>query len=277
MPDATVNGVRLAYERHGEGEPVLLVPGLGQPAFTWRLGVGPLLEHDGWQPITFDQRGMPPSACPPAPYSVAQLAADAAGLIEQLDLAPCRMAGYSLGSWVVEELACTRPELVRAAALVAGCNPSTAWERAEAEYGRDLAALGVALPRLQDAMELLRYLPPVAIQDDVTVRNWLTMLGGASEPWENPGRRGQWEAAVAWTHDETRAACRESIRAPVLVLAFEHDIDCPPARAREAAARIPGARYAEISGTGHLGVFERAGEVVEALGSFFRSPEAGAR
>ena len=35
MPDATVNGVRLAYDVHGEGEPVLLICATGQPAFAW--------------------------------------------------------------------------------------------------------------------------------------------------------------------------------------------------------------------------------------------------
>src|SRR5205085_7197862 len=43
MPEASVNGVRLAYDVHGEGEPVLMVCATGQPAFSWTLSVVPAL------------------------------------------------------------------------------------------------------------------------------------------------------------------------------------------------------------------------------------------
>ena len=59
------------------------------------------------------------------------------------------------------------------------------------------------------------------------------------------------------------------ISVPCLVLAFEHDIDSPPAHARAAAARIPGARYAEIPGASHLGIFTHAGAVATELIDFF--------
>jgi pimeloyl-ACP methyl ester carboxylesterase len=53
------------------------------------------------------------------------------------------------------------------------------------------------------------------------------------------------------------------------VLAFEHDVDSPPARAREAAAIIPGAGFVEIPGTSHLGVFTHGPAVAEVLVDFF--------
>jgi 3-oxoadipate enol-lactonase/4-carboxymuconolactone decarboxylase len=56
---------------------------------------------------------------------------------------------------------------------------------------------------------------------------------------------------------------------PVLVLAFEHDVDSPPARAREAAAQIPGARVTEIAGASHLGPMTHATAVAAELVSFF--------
>ena len=61
------------------------------------------------------------------------------------------------------------------------------------------------------------------------------------------------------------------ITVPCLVLAFEHDIDSPPARAREAAALIPGARYAEIPDSSHLGIFTHADAVAAVLVDFFAS------
>ena len=52
-------------------------------------------------------------------------------------------------------------------------------------------------------------------------------------------------------------------------MAFEHDVDSPPARARQAAATIPGARFVEIAGASHLGVFTDGPEVASLLVEFF--------
>ena len=62
-----------------------------------------------------------------------------------------------------------------------------------------------------------------------------------------------------------------AIRVPCLVLAFEHDVDSPPQRAREAAASIPGARYAEIPDASHLAPFTHPAAVVDALLDFLAS------
>jgi pimeloyl-ACP methyl ester carboxylesterase len=268
MPDAVVNGVRIAYDVHGTGEPLVLCCGLGEPARAWQYSILPALVEGGYRVVTWDNRGMAPSDAPPAPYTVGDHAADAAGLIEHLGLGPCRVAGHSLGAWTCELLAADRPELVRAAALIAGCNPSTEWEKVSAVYGRDLAALDVSLPRYQGVMEVLQYLPRAMVQDDEQVAGFVELFGD-DEQWGNPGRLGQWEAAVAWTHDDGGPQRWAGISVPTLVVAFEHDIDSPPARAREAAAQIPGARFIEIAGCSHLGPFEQPAAVADALLAFF--------
>ena len=268
MPEATVNGIRLAYEVHGEGEPVLLVCGLGQPAFSWHLSILPGLVAAGYRVVTFDNRGMSPSDSPPAPYTVAEMAGDIAALIEHLDLAPCRIVGYSLGAWIADVLAADRPHLVRAAACVGGLNPSTEWEKVECEYGRDLAALDVPLPRYQGLMEVLVYLPRSAVQDDDQVRGFVELFG-SDPPWGNPGRLGQWEAAVAWTRQEDDAERWQRISVPCLAVAFEHDIDSPPRHAERAIAHVPGGRFVEIPDATHMGPFEQPDAVTTALTTFF--------
>jgi pimeloyl-ACP methyl ester carboxylesterase len=52
-------------------------------------------------------------------------------------------------------------------------------------------------------------------------------------------------------------------------MAFEHDVDSPPARAREAAARIPGARFEELPALSHLAPFTDAAAVAAVLVDFF--------
>lgn len=87
--------------------------------------------------------------------------------------------------------------------------------------------------------------------------------------WPNPGRLGQYEACLRWSNDLERTKAWASISVPCLVLAFEHDVDSPPARAREAAQRIPGARFVEIQGASHLGVFTHVDAVAAEVIRFF--------
>jgi pimeloyl-ACP methyl ester carboxylesterase len=271
VPDVTVDGIRLAYSIHGSGAPVLLVCGLGQPALTWEFSLLPGLLTAGYRVVTFDNRGMEPSATPPAPYTVAEMAADTAGLIETLDLAPCHVVGYSLGSWVAETLAVERPELLRSIVCIGGLNASTEWEKVSCAYGRDLAALDVPLPQQQGVMELLPYLHRRVLQDNEQVRAFVELFG-SDPPWSNPGRLGQWAAAADWTQTGDEPGRWARVAVPCLAVAFEHDIDSPPTYAREAIAHVPDGRLVEIPDTTHLGPFEATDAVVAALTDFFPTP-----
>ena len=272
MPTMSLSAVEISYDVAGDpdADPVLLICGCGQPAISWQLGLVPALTAAGYRVVTFDNRGVAPSSSPPAPYTVADLAADALGLLDHLDIATARFAGYSLGGWVAETLAIRHPDRVRAAAFLGSCNVATAWEKAITTVERDLARLDYDLPALFFATETLRYLPNHDLQDDAIVDTWLTLLGG-QEPWPNPGRLGQYEACLAWSNDTVRTDAWATIAVPCLVLAFEHDIDSPPARAEEASGRIPGARFVEIAGASHLAPFTHVGEVTAAVVDFFAS------
>jgi thioesterase CepJ len=114
----------------------------------------------------------------------------------------------------------------------------------------------------------MRYLPNHELQQDEIVDLWLSLIGGL-EPWRNPGRLGQYEAALAWSTDVERTRRWSSLSMPCLVLSFEHDVDSPPARARQAADTIRGSRFVEIPGASHLGVFTHAGAVGDTVVAFY--------
>lgn len=269
MAAVDVDGVTIAYDVLGEGEPVVLVAGCGQPAVAWHLGLAPRLAAAGHQVVTFDNRGVEPSSSPEGPYSVAQMAGDALGLLDHLAItAPVRLAGHSMGGWIVETLVEHHPERVLAAALMGSANAPTAWERAITTVERDLARDYPDLPPLYYATETLRYLPTADIQDDEVVSGWLELIGDLP-PWPNPGRLGQYEACLAWSTDPARTTAWPSFGVPCLVVAFEHDVDSPPKKARAAAAAIPGARYVEVPGAGHLGIMTHADQVADTLIEFF--------
>jgi thioesterase CepJ len=259
----------LSYEVTGEGDPLLLIAGCGQPAIAWHLGLAPSLVAAGYCVATFDNRGVAPSSSPPGPYSVDMMAADAVGLLDHLGWdAPVRIAGHSMGGWIAETLVLDQPERVAAAALMGSSNKPTAWEVAITTVERDLAATDYDLPPLFYATETLRYLPTSELQDTDVVSRWLSLISDVPV-WPNPGRLGQYEAALAWSTDPSRTTRWPEVRVPCLVLAFEHDIDSPPRYARMAADSIPGCTYREVAGSGHLGIMTHVGEVAGHLIEFF--------
>ena len=264
-----MRGATLAYEVTGDGEPLVLIPGCGQPAAAWHLSLVPALVGAGYAVLTFDNRGVEPSSSPPPPYSVEGMADDTVALLDHLGWRdPVRIAGHSLGGWIAETLVLDHPDRVRAAALMGSANKPTAWEIAITTVERDLARLDFDLPPLFYATETLRYLPISDIQDSETVSTWLSLIGELP-PWPNPGRLGQYEAALAWSTDPARTTRWPEVGVPCLVLAFEHDVDSPPRYARQAAETIPGAEYREVAGSGHLGIITHADEVARLLAEFF--------
>src|SRR5207247_3926824 len=138
IPHATVTRITIDYATAGDGPPVLLICGTGQPADLWFAQVTDLTAA-GHTVITFDNRGCGRSEAPPAPYQVADMAADTAALIEHLGLGPCDIIGYSLGGYIAQELAVTRADLVRRLVLLAGAGPAPAYAVARARAAVDLA------------------------------------------------------------------------------------------------------------------------------------------
>lgn len=269
MAHHTVAGIRIAYDVHGAGEPVLLIASLGMRREAWLASLVPPLAAAGFEVVTFDTRGIGESDAPPAPYSVADIAADTAGLIEHLGIAPCRIAGFSLGGFVAEELAQRRSELVRAAALLASAGPITAYGRLVIETGLELAASGVELPpRERVKSTLAEILTPAQLQDDMLVGGWLELFEALPE-WRNPGRHGHYAAALGWLQQEGHAERWAAISVPLLVVAFEHDVAFPPASGRK-LAEAAGADLVVIPDAAHGGPFTHAAAVAEHLTEFFR-------
>lgn len=272
-----VNGVRLVYDVAGDGDPVLLIGGTGMPGALWQLASGPTLVAAGYRVITYDARGVGGSDAPPAPYSVADLAADADGLLSELDAAEAFVIGYSLGGFTAEELARRRPDLVRAAVLLASAARPTPWSRRKVAAERDLYRIGPVPPTHTLAETLAMALPATVLRDDdATVEGWASFLE-AQPPWADPGRIGQFQAAWSWITDDDRMTKLAALPVPVLVAAFEHDLFFPPRLGREAAAAMADGSFVELPGAGHGGLFERATEFNRAVLDFFaRLPERAA-
>ena len=266
MPNAIVNGISIDYTVTGDGQPVLLICGTGQPADLWFAQVADLTAA-GHTVVTFDNRGCGRSAAPPAPYLVADMAADTAALIEHLALGPCDIIGYSLGGYIAQELAVTRAGLVRRLVLLAGAGPAPAYAVARARAAVDLARALDPLPPSLGVADLLLSLHPMAQLQDNDVKVTITLIEAAAA-WTNSGRLGQYQADLAWLEDSSHLNRLSQIKSPCLAMAFEHDCWFPPRAVRQAARRIPGCQYTELPGLGHGAPLLAPGQVNPVLAAF---------
>jgi pimeloyl-ACP methyl ester carboxylesterase len=118
MPHASVNGVRLYYEEHGTGTPILGLHGAGSSAVFWEDAAERLAEVG--RVITYDRRGSNRSERP-EPYdhtTVREHADDAHALLLALDAEPAILIGRSYGGTVALDLALGKPEAVRGIAML---------------------------------------------------------------------------------------------------------------------------------------------------------------
>lgn len=118
MPLADLTGRELFYTRRGQGEPLLLIMGMAGHHLLWGEPFIELLaaEHDV---IAYDHRGIGDSGRVDGLFTIAELAEDAAQLLDALDIDSAHVMGISMGGMVAQELTLRHPERVRT--LVLGC------------------------------------------------------------------------------------------------------------------------------------------------------------
>ncbi|MEO8431429.1 MAG: alpha/beta fold hydrolase [Acidobacteriota bacterium] len=176
---------------------------------------------------------------------------------------PTGIAGFSMGGYAALALARRRPETLKALALVdsrAGADDDAG--RAKREEA--IAAVRANGPQAAADAMLPKLLSPEALaRKDLVERVRRTILRQTPETLES-------DLAAMRDRPDSTAFLRE-ITIPTLVLAGELDAITPPGPAREMASAIPGGRYVEIPGAGHLSPVERPRAVAAALAEFFKA------
>ena len=260
MSDVYVNGVRLYYEEHGRGEPILCIHGTSSSAMVWRDVAIEELARLG-RTIVYDRRGCTRSERPdPYETSVVQHAEDAAALLEALDAVPAVVIGRSYGGETAIELALRHPERVRALVLLEAAaltldEEALAWAgglrvAVEEAAARDLDSVAEMFLRLVLGDETWESFPQPLRQ--MFTDNSLAILAEFRGPW-----------LEATSDDLSR------IDVPTLLVA---GLESPPAFRRvtdRMAEAIPGSRTVFVEGghfidPGHPEVLRFVGEVFGA-------------
>jgi len=261
MATANVGDVQLYYEEHGSGDPLLLIMGLAADSQAWMFQVPEFSRR--YRTVVFDNRGVGRSSKPPGPYTVAQMAEDAAGLLDVLDIERAHVVGVSMGGMIAQELVLRHPQRVRG--LVLACTYPEPDAAVEAMRESSIAQLGGALaadgalkldPAALDPMMLFQHLMPKVFTVDYLQRELPTLIqlfAGALQWGFSP------EAILAQVQATMSHRCAdrlEQIKAPTLVITGDADLMISPRNSEIIASKIPAAKLVMIPGGSHAFNFE---------------------
>jgi len=259
---ADVNGLRMYYEVHGKGKPLVLLHGALSTIGTSFGATAPRLATTRMV-IAVEQQGHGRTADGPRPLSVRGMADDTAALLARLGVGHADFFGYSMGAAIAVELAIRRPELVRRLVL---------------------ASVSVSKAGLDPGiLEVIETVEPEALAGSPFEQDYLRI---APDP-------GGWAALVAKNAELDRQLPEidpevvRSIRAPALIIIGDSDIIMPEhavqmfrlfgGGAVGDVAGLPDSQLAILPGTSHQMVASRADLLAVMIPQFLDAPAGRAR
>ena len=274
MPHVEVNGTEIWYSAQGDGQPLMLFPGLGMDHVYYRLGEPLLQEHV--QTILIDPRGIGQSRKDDpitVTYTPELWADDFAALARHLDFESVDILGSSLGGSMAQAMAVRHPDLVRRMIVIGGFSElDRAMELNFSLRKKMIAKLGMG-EELADFMGL-----------STMTREFMETEAGAAIMQGNQEnvRKNSPELYTAFLDSilwwGRRLPGQESeplytelisgISCPSLIVAGDNDYFIPASFSKIIADAIPGARYAEIHGGGHIPFIEKPQETAELVLEF---------
>lgn len=255
-------------EQVGDGPDVLLIGGLGDTVESWAFQLEGLA--DRYRLTAFDNRGSGRTALPPGPMSTAQIAADAAGVLDALGVPAAHVAGFSGGSLIAQELAVRHPEVVRSLVLQSTWAVSDRCLRSWLKFAGWLVEVAPSERAFLEGFFLDVY--TARAHNDGTVAEIVDEALDFPHKQTSESFQRFVEALVA--HD-TSGRLTE-IAAPTLVLAGGRDPISRPELCREVADLIPGARFEVLTEESHQ-PFQEVPETWNALvDAFWREVDSSA-
>jgi pimeloyl-ACP methyl ester carboxylesterase len=252
------NGLTINVEETGKGDlSLVFLHYWGGSSRTWKHVTAKLAPK--FHAVAIDHRGWGESDAPANGYALADLAADAEGVIQALNLKRYVLAGHSMGGKTAQLMASRRCTGLAGLVLVAPSPPSPMSMPAEA---REMMAGSYTSRKTVEA----------------TIDNVLTAKPLSAEDRAQVIRdslRGAPAAKIAWpraTSLEDITAKVGSITVPTTVIAGELDkIDTVDTLKKELLTRIPQAVLHVVQGTGHLSMLESPDEVARLIGDFAKA------
>jgi 3-oxoadipate enol-lactonase len=251
---------RLAYVRRGPasgaGEPLLLIMGVAGHHGVWgETFLSRLAER--FDVVAFDNRGIGSSFRAEAGFTLADLAADAAGVLDQVGWDSAHVLGISMGGAIAQQLVLTHPDRVRT--LTLGCtwpDPDDVWAPG---VGKLAEAATVGDPLAAARLLFEANVSPTFAAEPGRFEEF-TEVGGSIKV---PGPVVLMQMQAAAVHD-ARSRLAE-VAVPTLVLHGTADDVIKSSAGERLAAAIPGAQLDLWDGVGHLFFWEQPDRAAEAI------------
>jgi 3-oxoadipate enol-lactonase len=246
MPTVGVAGGELRYERAGSGEPLLMIQGMGGTRLSWGerfLG----LMRESYDCVSFDNRGIGLSAAVTDPFTTAQLAEDALGLLDALEIERAHLLGISMGGMVAQELALENPGRVRTLSLgCTYCGGPGSQLMDPADFGPLVEAMASGdRDRVFRATWEVNLSPSFRAQESrYGTFAEMAAAGGASR------QIIELQMQAIFGHDTS--AGLPSLAPPTLVLHGTVDRVLPVANGKLIASLVPGSRLELLEDVGHM-------------------------
>jgi 3-oxoadipate enol-lactonase len=243
MEKANVNGIQIAYTRKGTGKPLVLVHGYPLDHTIWDEVLS-LLENN-FDIITPDLRGFGQSDIVKSQYKILDMAADIAGLLDQLGIEKVAIAGHSMGGYVALAFARAYPERVLGLGLVASQAPADPPERKQGRYDAAAEIIKTGVEPVAESMS-------AKLTSDKRVQTFVRGLIAEQQPMGLAG------ALKAMAERDDSTSILSGFKFPVAIVHGEEDELIPVQRAQEIKAAIPHAILMELSGVGHMPMMENS-------------------
>ena len=254
MEVVRASGLRIAYERVGEGPPLVLVHGAGVDGRMWQPQLEALAGE--FTVVAWDEPGAGHSDDLPPGFGLADYAECLAAVIDALALGPAHVVGLSWGGTVVQEFYRRHPEQVATLIL---CGSYAGWKGSLP--AEEVQARIDGVRRMLAARE--RYDPPglFAGEPPPELASLLTEMTAASRP-------ATVSAQLSVMAETDQRDLLPRITVPTLLLWGDSDARSPLSVARQFEDAIPRAQLVVIPGAGHLSNLEQPGPFNDAVRNF---------
>jgi pimeloyl-ACP methyl ester carboxylesterase len=249
MPKTKANGIQIHYDVRGQGAPLVLIAGLGYPAWEWHKMAPLLAEH--LQVITFDNRGVGQSDKPAGPYTASLLAADVAGLLDALGVEQASVMGHSMGGFIAQAFALEHPQRLSRLVLASTNFGGPRHVPISAEAMAVLSDVSSdPVTRFKNGLAVSTA-PGFAEQHPEIIQAWLAWR--VANPVDVAGYQAQMALGLGLLAEAAAFEHKlKQISVPTLILFGAHDKVVPPANANLLAKQITGSQVVIFPDAGHF-------------------------
>ncbi len=266
MTKVKFNDITINYTEQGEGEPLILIMGLGADGPVWEQHVATYSKH--FRCIMPDNRGVGQSDAPQGPYQTTTMADDIASLMDYLNIEKAHVNGISMGGAIAQQLSIRHPQKVQSQVLTA------TWSKFDAYTGDVYTMLKKTRRDLSfpDFMELLQLR---IFTSTFYNQNRKDLQAGQKQGAEyqflqtQHGFEGQADACIS--HDTT--AILSHISTPTLITAGTKDIFVPIELSLYLHENIKNSEFLSFEGWGHTHHWEDLEKYNSETITFFKNTQ----